>query len=114
MAGFNWGVKKELLANDGKGRCGQVEYPLSNFEGNCYELGSLKRVIPLLYEYYPRALAGMQSNYCFFRSERENQITNKDLELSQDLLSSILIIQNHQLLFPFRVGQRPTWKVIAF
>lgn len=84
ILGFNWGAAKALTYSK------QTEYPFRMFSSSPYDLGSLKRTLPYFEKYYPEALHGMQSNYCFFRSEKENQITANDLKLSQKLINQLI------------------------
>ncbi len=84
IVGFNWGAAKDCKYEK------QKEYPIRMFESNFNELGSLKRTINYFYKYYPDALTGMQTNYCFFRSEKESQISASDLKLCRDLFCQLI------------------------
>jgi len=89
ILGFNWGVDtKWVKAGNIYGP--QKDYPFRDFEGNYDDLGSLKRTISYFYDYFPEGLSGMQTNYCFLRSEKENQISNNDLNLSNELFIEII------------------------
>lgn len=79
IVGFNWGAAKGTTYEK------QSAYPLRMFQSNYNDLGSLKRTVRFFEEYYPDALHGMQSNYCFFRSENESQISQADLDSCRDL-----------------------------
>lgn len=84
LLGFNW------KAVNGVSYERQSEYPIRKFESNYNELGSLKRTFPYFYEYYPEALSGMQSNFCFFRSEKESQIFPADKDLCKPLFLKLI------------------------
>lgn len=84
IVGFNWGTANDCNYEK------QKEYPIRMFESNFNELGSLKRTIKYFYKYYPDALTGMQTNYCFFRSENEAQISAEDLNSCQDLFFKLI------------------------
>ncbi len=84
VVGFNWGAGKDGTYTP------QTEYPLRRFESNYNELGSLKRTIPYFYKHYPEALSGMQSNFCFYRSQTESQVTQEDLKTSSKLFFKLL------------------------
>lgn len=84
VVGFNWGAAKDYAYEK------QKEYPIRMFESNYNDLGSLKRTIPYFYKYYPEALRGMQSNFCFFRSEHESQVQKSDLDLCKPLFLKLI------------------------
>ena len=94
IVGFNWGV-------DTSKHEAQKEYPDVCFEDNYKDLGSLKRVIPYFKNYYPNALLGMQTNFCFFRSEKEDQISESDLELSSELFDKYLDYSSPSIIISF-------------
>ncbi|MBK6446482.1 MAG: hypothetical protein IPF81_14645 [Bacteroidetes bacterium] len=79
IVGFNWGAAKGTTYEK------QSDYPLRMFQSNYNDLGSLKRTVHFFEEYYPDALHGMQTNYCFFRTEKESQISQADLDSCRDL-----------------------------
>ncbi len=79
IVGFNWGAAKGTTYEK------QSDYPLRMFQSNYNDLGSLKRTVRFFEEYYPDALHGMQTNYCFFRTEKESQISQADLDSCRDL-----------------------------
>jgi hypothetical protein len=95
LVGFNWGA------------AGNHQYApqsvLPNktfkqlFENN--ELGSFQRVYSLLNEYFAEDVEDcVQTNYCFFRSKMETEITSGDLALSTPLFNSLI-----ELLQPKRI-----------
>ncbi len=79
IVGFNWGAAQGVLYEP------QKEYRFETFEGLYDELGSFKRTIKYFHVYCPLALSGMQTNFCFFRSPKESDISSRDLELSLPL-----------------------------
>lgn len=96
IVGFNWGAGKEW---DEK-RPIQKDYPHPLFgQIENEKLGSFKRIINFFDKYIPMANYGIQSNFCFFRSQHEYQISNKDkqsciplfVELVEYLEPSIII-----------------------
>jgi hypothetical protein len=100
IVGFNWGVDTEWV-RAGNSYGAQKEYPLRTFEGNFDDLGSLKRTVEFFHEHYPQALSGMQTNFCFFRSEREDQVSEKDLELSRPLFEEYLKFSDPSVIISF-------------
>ena len=87
ILGFNWGAK------DGECYCPQKNYPSESFMELGYnELGSLDRVKPWLSKYLPeKDLKEIgQSNFCFFRSKRADQITSHDRKLCHPLISKLI------------------------
>lgn len=100
IIGFNWGVDNKWIEKGNK-YTPQCDYPLSNFSGLYDDLGSFKRTIKLFHQYFPSALSGTQMNYCFFRSERENQITQRDLELCKPIFEKIVNYLNPSCIISF-------------
>ncbi len=100
IVGFNWGAEKTYKYNP------QCEYPFTLFEGLYDELGSLKRVIPLFHEYYTKALFGVQTNFCFFRSKKESQISYNDLTLCKSLFEKYLDYVNPSVIISFSAKLR--------
>jgi len=89
IVGLNWGVDNNWIKKGNK-YSPQCNYPFSTFEGLYDDLGSFKRTISLFHKYFPSALNGMQTNLCFFRSENENQITKKDIELCTPIFNKLI------------------------
>jgi len=82
ILGFNWG------AEHGYEYSPQRELPKCSFmELKQEDFGSLKRILPYLRKYIPedKVINIGQSNYCFFRSRKESQISGNDLGLSKPL-----------------------------
>jgi ArsR family metal-binding transcriptional regulator len=63
-------------------------------------LGSLKRTFPFLHKHF-EIIPEVQINYCFFRSERENQISAKDLTLSGEIFDSLIYYLEPSMLISF-------------
>ena len=95
IVGFNWGAKKNYKYTP------QCEYPFTIFEGLYDDLGSLNRTIPFFHEYFQKALTGMQTNYCFFRSQKEKQISYRDLELCKPLFDKYLDYVDPSIIISF-------------
>lgn len=100
VVGFNWGVDAKWVELGNKYGA-QTKYPFRVFESNYDEMGSLKRTINYFHEYYPEALNGMQTNYCFFRSEKEGQITDHDIKLSSKLFKKYLDYSTPSIIISF-------------
>ena len=104
IVGFNWG------AAHGVSYAPQLNCSHESFS-NLYKekrLGSLARIIPYLHKYMPGvSYTEMgQSNYCFFRSHQECQITEHDLELCKPIFIELLEIVKPSLLLCFSVRLR--------
>jgi len=84
----------------------QSIYPMANFEELFEELGSLKRTIPFLKIHYPEALSGMQTNFCFFRSEKDDQISHKDLGLCKSLFEDYINFASPSIIISFSARVR--------
>jgi hypothetical protein len=95
IVGFNWGAEKGYKYQP------QCEYPFADFEGIYDDLGSLKRTIPLFHEYHTKAIYGMQTNLCFFRSEKEEQISYNDLKLCKPLFEKYLDYVEPSIIISF-------------
>lgn len=95
IVGFNWGAEQDYKYSP------QCEYPFTHFEGLYDELGSLNRTIPFFHEYFQKALTGMQTNFCFFRSHEEKQISFKDLGLCKPLFDKYLDYVDPSIIISF-------------
>ena len=95
IVGFNWGAGQGVIYEP------QKEYRFEYFSGLYPELGSLKRTIPYFDEYCPKALYGMQTNFCFFRSKLENDIHDNDLELCFPLFIKYIQYSKPSILISF-------------
>lgn len=99
IVGFNWSVDKEW-GDKGNSYGAQSNYPLTNFASNYKDLGSFKRTLPFFYRHF-ESLPKVQTNYCFFRSETEDQISQKDLELSNVLFNELIDYLAPSMLISF-------------
>jgi len=99
IVGFNWGVDKKFIEN-GNSYGPQPGYPSKNFSSSYEDLGSLKRTFPFLHKHF-EIIPEVQINYCFFRSESEAQISNKDLTLSGELFDSLIHYLEPSMLISF-------------
>jgi hypothetical protein len=101
IVGFNWGVNAKWLKEGNKyNATKERKYP----DNICFkdsDLGSLKRILPYFEKYYPDALSGMQTNFCFFRSQKENQISENDLDLSSGLFDQYLDYSTPSIIISF-------------
>jgi len=74
----------------------QKEIPLKTFKQlyDKNELGSFQRVYEPLKEYLKNDDIDncVQTNFCFFRSDKENRITKEDIELSKPLFRKLIEI----------------------
>lgn len=102
IIGFNWGVDntwEEYLKGN------QYEHQISiqeqTFE-NIY-MGSLKRAMNLCKEVFPdiNFTNGSHSNFCFFRSEKEDQISEEDIKLSIPIFRKLIEIIKPSVMFCF-------------
>jgi hypothetical protein len=99
VIGFNWGVDKQWMAQGNRyGR--QENYPTINFNDSYKDLGSLKRTFKY-FERYLNQIPEVQINYCFFRSEKENQVTDRDLNLNKELFDSLIEYLEPNMLISF-------------
>ena len=89
IVGFNWGAGNNWK-KDNKTEVIQKDYPFSPFNGLYDELGSFKKVVTLFHEYLPHAIYGVQTNFCFFRSQYEHQISSYDKELCAPLFEELI------------------------
>lgn len=100
IVGFNWGVDGSLIKK-GKTHGSQKEYPTKDFPNLNDDLGSFKRTLAQFYEYFEDNIPKVQINYCFFRSEKENQITEEDLVLSSKLFDELINYLEPSMLVSF-------------
>ena len=65
--------------------------------------GSLERALNMSKKYFPDISfnKGSHSNFCFFRSENENQITNKDIDLCKPIFEEMIEIVKPSIIFCF-------------
>jgi ribonuclease R len=95
IIGFNWGARAGQVY-----KCQQVITP-SLLEID--DLGSLARVIPYIKEYFPGALLEnmSQTNYCFFRSPKQSDISEGDLALCRPIFNRLIEVLKPSCVFCF-------------
>lgn len=95
IVGFNWG------ASAGAEYDPQREIKPSQW--NRDDLGSLVRVLPYIARYLPKFSfeTVTQTNYCFFRSKEERDITSRDLELCRPLFLGLLALLDPSIVLSF-------------
>lgn len=83
ILGFNWGAS-------GGEHGPEISIEKSDFSRE--DVGSLSRIFPYCEKYFDRDFLSnaSQSNYCFFRSEKESQITNEDIELCRPIFEKLI------------------------
>lgn len=90
VIGFNWGARK------GENYTPQDMIPEDNFLDLAEKgwLGSMVRILPFLQRYLDNEVLHSlgQSNYCFFRSESQQQISPRDIDLCKPLFHKFLEI----------------------
>ncbi len=98
IVGFNWGASDFEFAPP-------VSIPEENFKylNDNDQLGSLKRIVPFLIKYLPKIRIEdyNQSNYCMFRSYRESEISNKDIDLSEPIFVKFVNLIHPPFLIAF-------------
>jgi hypothetical protein len=84
ILGFNWGVSK-----------GEKYQPQSSVDKSDFfkgDVGSLSRIIPYCENYFDSNFLSKtsQSNYCFFRSQSQSQISNFDIKLCEPIFEKLI------------------------
>lgn len=84
ILGFNWGASGDKPY--------EPESSVVPEEFHASEVGSLSRIIPFCKRYYGNDFLSeaSQSNYCFFRSKAEDQISNKDIQLCEPIFDQLI------------------------
>ena len=99
IIGFNGGAAVNTVYEP------QTEEPQQNFK-DLYDkkwLGSMERIYKPLKEYLPHEDIDncVQINFCFFRSKKESQITETDLQLTTPLFQKLLDTIKPKQIFGF-------------
>lgn len=86
VLGFNWGAS-----------IGESYFPESSIEETDFSkenVGSLSRIFPYCIKYFGNDFLSQisQSNYCFFRSQTESQIEEKDIKLCEPIFDQLVTI----------------------
>jgi ribonuclease R len=84
ILGFNWGASQ-----------GEVYKPQATIEEAIFksgDVGSLSRIFPYCEKYFGSDFLNKtsQSNYCFFRSKNESEITPKDIALCEPIFKRLI------------------------
>lgn len=84
VLGFNWG------ASNGRKYEPQPSVNKSDFSKE--DVGSLSRIFPYCAKYFGNDFLSdlSQSNYCFFRSYKEDQISDRDIQLCEPILGRLI------------------------
>ena len=93
ILGFNWGASQ-----NGKYSAQSL---ITQLKFKDQDLGSLSRIFPYCKEYLGCDFLdkASQSNYCFFRSNKENQITPEDVELCKHIFEKLIdVVQPSSIL----------------
>jgi len=95
LVGFNWGAR---VGEEYSSRETIEETSLKN-----EDLGSLIRVVPYWEKYLPEHVLAhaSQTNYCFFRSKNESQISERDLALCRPIFNRLLEIVKPSIVLCF-------------
>jgi len=98
IVGFNWGSGEEKYYSP------QNEIPKNSFfEISPSDLGSMVRIIPYLKKYLSKKELEEigQTNFCFFRSYKEFQISKYDLDLCSEIFIDLLKIVKPSFILSF-------------
>lgn len=84
VLGFNWGVSQ-----------GEDDSPQPSIDESSIvseEVGSLSRIFPFCVKYFGDDFLSRtsQSNYCFFRSQKEDQIKDHDIHLCEPIFEKLI------------------------
>ncbi len=84
IIGFNWGASQDEEY--------QPQSSIFKSDFSMKEVGSLSRIFPYCEKYfdYNFLSKASQSNYCFFRSKCESQISNQDIELCEPIFEKLI------------------------
>ena len=84
ILGFNWGASQD-----------EKYLPQASIEQTAFksgDVGSLSRIFPYCEKYFGNDFLKQtsQSNYCFFRSKNESEITPKDIALCEPIFDRLI------------------------
>lgn len=84
VLGFNWGATQNYKYKP------QPSVTKSDFSKE--DVDSLSRIFPYCEKYFGKEFLSKtsQSNYCFFRSKNESQISKKDIELCEPIFEKLI------------------------
>lgn len=95
VIGFNWGVSLTERYPP------QLAIEKSVFDAG--DVGSLSRIFPYCEKYFGSEFLSKtsQSNYCFFRSKTEKQISPKDIALCEPIFEKLIAILKPSIILCF-------------
>ena len=96
LVGFNWGAAK-----------GETYIKQKTIPTKTEDLGSFKRIFPFLKIYCPEMENKIiQTNYCFFRSAKEHEISLKDQALCEPIFLKLVSFINPKQAISFSASLR--------
>ena len=100
LIGFNCGAAKNYPYKKQSG------LPTENFL--LQDLGSFRRVVPYLEKYLSTDTIAkiVQTNYCFFRSSKQNEISEKDRKLCEPIFFKLVSLINPKQIISFSASLR--------
>lgn len=95
ILGFNWGVKQDEKYSP------QTTIEEAIFKNG--DVGSLSRIFPYCEKYFGDDFLerASQSNYCFFRSKSESEITPKDIGLCEPIFDKLIDVMEPSSILCF-------------
>lgn len=86
ILGYNWGASQNETYKH------KPQTTIENAIFKTQDVGSLKRIFPYCEKYFGTDFLEQtsQSNYCFFRSKNEGQISNKDIALCEPIFEKLI------------------------
>lgn len=95
ILGFNWGASQD-----------EKYLPQASIKQTAFksgDVGSLSRIFPYCEKYFGNDFLERtsQSNYCFFRSKNESEITSKDIALCEPIFDRLIEIMEPSSILCF-------------
>lgn len=95
ILGFNWGASQD-----------ERYFPQTTIEETVFknaDVGSLTRIFPYCEKYFGEDFLNKtsQSNYCFFRSKSESEITPKDIALCEPIFDKLIKVMEPSSILCF-------------
>jgi len=107
IIGFNWGVDKKWIPYQ-KGIEYQNQTKIEKRDNITEYKGFVKKMMNSFRKYFPKNEfpqfdfeRASHSNFCFFRSERECQISEKDIRLCTPIFEKMIAIIKPNIIFCF-------------
>jgi len=105
---FNNGVDNEFVKN-GNTYGEQQSYPFSHFYGIYPELSFLKKMLHPFSQFYPpfrkyphgQLIPATLSSICFFRTDKQSQISRKDIKLCRPILEDLIEYLNPPIIITY-------------